>query len=69
MGRITALIGSGKFHADLGIEKLDPESDRIMICGSMHMLKDVKELAEGLGFVEGSLSHPASFVVERAFVG
>jgi ferredoxin--NADP+ reductase len=69
MGRITALIGSGKFHADLGIEKLDPETDRIMICGSMHMLKDVKELAESLGFQEGSLSHPASFVVERAFVG
>lgn len=69
MGRITALIGSGKFHADLGIEKLDPETDRIMICGSMHMLKDVKELAENHGFVEGSLSQPASFVVERAFVG
>ncbi len=69
MGRITALIGSGRFYADLGIEKLDPETDRIMICGSMHMLKDVKELAESLGFVEGSLSQPASFVVERAFVG
>jgi hypothetical protein len=26
-----------------------------MICGSMHMLKDVKELAESLGFEEGSL--------------
>jgi ferredoxin--NADP+ reductase len=69
MGRITALIGSGKFYADLGIDKLDPETDRIMICGSMHMLKDVKELAESLGFQEGSLHHPASFVVERAFVG
>jgi len=69
MGRITALIGSGKFYSDLGIEKLDPATDRIMICGSMHMLKDVKELAEGLGFQEGSLSQPASFVVERAFVG
>ncbi|MBZ9672749.1 ferredoxin--NADP reductase [Mesorhizobium sp. ES1-3] len=69
VGRITALIGSGKFYSDLGIEKLDPETDRIMICGSMHMLKDVKELAESLGFQEGSLSHPSSFVVERAFVG
>ncbi|MDH6231215.1 ferredoxin--NADP+ reductase [Mesorhizobium soli] len=69
MGRITALIGSGKFYTDLGIEKLNPETDRIMICGSMHMLKDVKELAESLGFEEGSLSHPNSFVVERAFVG
>lgn len=69
MGRITALIGSGRFYSDLGIERLDPETDRIMICGSMQMLKDVKELAESLGFVEGSLSSPASFVVERAFVG
>ncbi|RUY82233.1 ferredoxin--NADP reductase, partial [Mesorhizobium sp. M7A.F.Ca.CA.001.10.2.1] len=69
MGRITALIGSGKFYSDLGIDKLNPETDRIMICGSMHMLKDVKELAESLGFEEGSLSHPATFVVERAFVG
>jgi ferredoxin--NADP+ reductase len=69
MGRITALIGSGKFYADLGLEKLDPETDRVMICGSMHMLKDVKELVEAMGFREGSLSQPASFVVERAFVG
>ena len=69
MGRITAVIGSGKFYSDLGIEKLNPETDRIMICGSMHMLKDVKELAESLGFHEGSLSHPSTFVVERAFVG
>ncbi|WP_192179319.1 ferredoxin--NADP reductase [Mesorhizobium amorphae] len=69
MGRITALIGSGKFYSDLGIDKLNPETDRIMICGSMHMLKDVKELAESLGFEEGSLHHPSSFVVERAFVG
>ncbi|TPK41043.1 ferredoxin--NADP reductase [Mesorhizobium sp. B2-5-3] len=69
MGRITALIGSGKFYSDLGIEKLNPETDRIMICGSMHMLKDVKEMAESFGFQEGSLSHPSTFVVERAFVG
>ncbi|UCI30997.1 ferredoxin--NADP reductase [Mesorhizobium sp. B4-1-4] len=69
MGRITALIGSGKFYSDLGIDKLNPETDRIMICGSMHMLKDVKELAESHGFQEGSLSHPSTFVVERAFVG
>ncbi|WP_378945849.1 ferredoxin--NADP reductase [Mesorhizobium sp. ANAO-SY3R2] len=69
MGRITALISSGKFYSDLGIDKLDPATDRIMICGSMHMLKDVKELAESLGFEEGSLNEPGSFVVERAFVG
>jgi ferredoxin--NADP+ reductase len=69
MGRITRLIENGRFYEDLGIAPLSPETDRVMICGSMHMLKDVKELAEGLGFKEGSLSHPADFVVERAFVG
>lgn len=69
MGRITRLIENGRFYADLGILPLSPETDRVMICGSMHMLKDVKELVEGLGFKEGSLSHPGSFVVERAFVG
>lgn len=69
MGRITRLIENGKLCADLGIPALDPATDRVMICGSMSMLKDVKELVEGLGFTEGSLSHPAEFVVERAFVG
>ena len=69
MGRITRLIENGRFYTDLGIDRLDPETDRVMICGSMHMLKDVKELVESLGFEEGSHSHPASFVVERAFVG
>ncbi|MCG8272446.1 ferredoxin--NADP reductase [Aquamicrobium sp. NLF2-7] len=69
MGRITALIESGKFYSDLGIEPLNRETDRVMICGSMHMLRDVKELVEARGFVEGSLNSPADFVVERAFVG
>lgn len=69
MGRITRLIENGRFFSDLGIEPLDPETDRVMICGSVHMIKDVKELVEARGFVEGSLNHPNTFVVERAFVG
>lgn len=69
MGRITRLIENGRFHADLGIDPLNPQTDRIMICGSMHMLKDVKDLVERLGFDEGSHSRPSTFVVERAFVG
>ena len=69
MGRITRLIEDGRFHAELGISPLDQENDRVMICGSMAMLQDVKMLVEGLGFVEGSNSEPNAFVVERAFVG
>ena len=69
MGRITRLIENGKLFEELGIARLDPATDRVMICGSMEMLKDVKALVETLGFEEGSNSHPAAFVVERAFVG
>ena len=69
MGRITRLIENGRFHVDLGIPALNPETDRVMICGSMHMLKDVKDLVEARGFEEGSHSRPSTFVVERAFVG
>lgn len=69
MGRITRLIENGRFYTDLGIEPLDPSTDRVMICGSMHMLHDVKALVESLGFTEGSLNTPGTFVVERAFVG
>jgi ferredoxin/flavodoxin---NADP+ reductase len=68
-GRITALIESGKLFADLDIAPFDPAHDRIMICGSMAMIRDLKALAERLGFMEGSLSRPGTFVVERAFVG
>lgn len=69
MGRVTQLIENGKLYADLGIEPLDPQHDRVMICGSMAMLHDVKAIVEARGFAEGSNSKPADFVVERAFVG
>lgn len=68
-GRVTDMIESGKFFEDMGISALNPKTDRIMICGSMAMLKDVSALAEAYGFEEGSNAAPAEFVVERAFVG
>ncbi len=68
-GRITSLIQSGEFFRTLNIKELNPEHDRIMMCGSMHMIQDVKAMLEPKGFVEGSNSNPGSFVVERAFVG
>lgn len=69
MGRITSLISNGKLFTDLGVPPLDPATDRVMICGSMHMIRDVKELVEERGLTEGSNAAPAEFVVERAFVG
>ncbi len=70
-GRITDLITSGRIFADLGLQqtRFDPASDRIMLCGSMHMIKDVAHLLESQGLKEGSNAEPGDFVLERAFVG
>lgn len=67
-GRITDLIQNGRVFADLGIAPLNPEEDRVMICGSMAMLQDTKKIVEDLGFTEGSNACPGDFVVEKAFV-
>lgn len=67
-GRITSLIESGKLFSDLGVPPFDAAVDRVMICGSMGMIRDVRVLVEMAGLTEGSNSMPAEFVVERAFV-
>ncbi len=67
MGRVTDLMESGKLFEDLKLPGLDPANDRVMICGSPHMLKDIKHMLETRGFKEGNTSKPGDFVVERAF--
>jgi ferredoxin--NADP+ reductase len=67
-GRITDLIVSGKLFTDLGVPTLNPEEDRVMICGSPGLLKDLKMMLDMRGFNEGNTSKPGHFVVERAFV-
>jgi ferredoxin--NADP+ reductase len=67
MGRVTNLMESGKLFADLGLPPLDPEHDRVMICGSPGMLRDLKHMLEQRGFKEGNTSTPGAFVIERAF--
>ena len=70
-GRITDLIDSGRLFADAGVgqTRFDPTQDRVMLCGSMAMIKDVAHVLEGQSLKEGSNSEPADFVLERAFVG
>jgi len=67
MGRVTDLIDSGKLFEDLGMPPLDAAQDRVMICGSPGMLKDLKTMLEAGGFKEGNTSKPGDFVIERAF--
>jgi ferredoxin/flavodoxin---NADP+ reductase len=68
-GRITTLIENGDFFDSLNSTGFNPEHDRIMMCGSMNMIKDVRTILAPLGFKEGSNHEPGNFVVERAFVG
>ena len=67
MGRVTDLMDSGKIFEDLKLPALDAVHDRVMICGSPHMLKDLKHMLEGRGFKEGNTSKQGDFVIERAF--
>ena len=70
MGRITTRIETGEVFRDLGLEGgFDPIKDRVMICGSIELNKDVKKLLEAAGLTEGANNAPAEFVLERAFVG
>ncbi|MBA4761662.1 ferredoxin--NADP reductase [Sphingomonas sp.] len=70
--RIGTLIENGALFTGpnmAGEKRLDPETDRIMLCGSMEMIKDLSAMLDRLGFEEGSNSKPGHYVIERAFVG
>ena len=69
MGRITTLLQDGTVFKDLGIDGISAETDRAMVCGSMGLNTDLKEILEGFGLEEGANSDPKHYVVEKAFVG
>lgn len=68
-GRITTLMDDGTIYHELGIPPLNPQTDRVMICGSMEMLEDCKARCEQAGLSEGSNARPGEFVIEKAFAG
>ncbi|WP_334182125.1 ferredoxin--NADP reductase [Novosphingobium sp.] len=69
-GRIGALVENGRLFEGLkGDARFNPETDRVMLCGSMDMIKDFSHDLESWGFTEGSNAKPGDFVIERAFVG
>ena len=69
MGRVTDKLRSGEIFEDLGIPPMTPETDRAMVCGSIGLNTDLKEILEGFGLEEGANSDPKHYVVEKAFVG
>jgi len=66
-GRVTTVIENGQMATDLGLPALNPVEDRVMICGSPEMLRDLKQMMEVRGFKEGNTTKPGDFVIERAF--
>lgn len=69
-GRIDALIDNGTiFLGETGEKAFNVETDRIMMCGSMDMIKSLAARFDAEGFSEGSNAAPGHYVIERAFVG
>ncbi|NLY28951.1 MAG: ferredoxin--NADP reductase [Alcaligenaceae bacterium] len=68
-GRVTTLIETGKLTADIGLPNLNPETDRVMLCGSPSMLADLCAMLDARGFVVSpGVGEPGDYVIERAFV-
>ena len=53
----TLRVAWGRHRSRRRIAQLDPQ-----------MLKDMRVVLEDSGFIEGSVSEPGTFVVEKAFV-
>ena len=68
-GRITDLIESNKLFEMIGRPPRDQTQDRIMVCGSMAMLEELRDMCVARGFEEGSNARPGDFVIEKAFAG
>ena len=68
-GRITTLIETGQLFTDLGLPPLDPLADRVMLCGSPAMLKEISAMLDDFGFkISPHIGDAGDYVIERAFV-
>ena len=67
-GRLTELLDTGKLTQDIGMPDLDPEHDRVMICGNPSMLDELVAWLQARGFREGKSHEAAHYTIERAFV-
>lgn len=68
-GRLTTLMVAGKIARDLQLPALDPNEDRVMVCGSPGMLTDTCRLLDARDFkISPHIGEPGDYVIERAFV-
>lgn len=62
-GRITKYIEDGMW------DNITPQTDKIMMCGSMPFNNDIKAILLEKGFTEATKRTPGNFAQEKAFVG
>lgn len=70
-GRITDRIRVGNFATDLNLvgNRFNPETSRVMVCGSIAFNHEMAQMLQDHGLVEGNNSLPRGYVLERSFVG
>ena len=68
-GRLTDAIVDERMSEFAGLPPMNPQTDRIMLCGSPAMLEDACALLDGRGFQASPRTRePGDYVIERAFV-
>ncbi|OIQ88079.1 ferredoxin--NADP reductase [mine drainage metagenome] len=66
-GRITELVQNGTLFADLGRPPFNTDEDRVMICGNPHMMSELADILDGMGWKQGNNGEPGHYLIEKAF--
>lgn len=69
VGRITDLLRNNRLTQDLDLPPLNPQTDKVMICGNQSMLAECREVLDTRGFnISPRIGEAGDYVIERAFV-
>jgi len=68
-GRVTAHMADGRLWGEFGLDAMDPEHDRAMVCGGPAMLETLVEELKSRGFDPGDRGEAGGYAIEKAFVG
>lgn len=68
MERGADMLRSGQLAEQLDLPAIDPEQDRVMLCGNPNMNKEMTEYLEDNGWTMTNYKGVGNFTVEQAFV-
>ena len=67
-GRITTSLHTGALFVAFNLDRLNPQVDRVMLCGGPPMIKDLCQMLDQLGFdISPGVGQLGDYVIERAF--